>query len=63
MGMKYSGLIMLGTGISTQNCDVIQLGLVFFFFPGISFLSQKAYHLLKSLQCDYLVFSSVSLVV
>ena len=35
-----------------------QLGPVFF-----SLLSQKAYHLLKSLQCDYLVFSSVSLVV
>ena len=33
------------------------------FLGGISLLSQKAYHLVKSLQCDYLVFSSVSLVV
>ena len=34
-----------------------------YFFFRISLLFKKAYHLLKNLQCDYLVFSSVSLVV
>ena len=52
----------VGKSICQKVLGSIPSWVPFFFFPGIFLLSQKAYHLLKSVQCDYLVFSSVSLV-
>ena len=60
VGRLFQGVCKKGAVHHGLFCWGLRSGSRFF---GISLLSQKAYHLLKSLQSDYLVFSSVSLVV